>query len=69
MPYFSAHADYKEMLDYLSCQMKKRVKEIFLVHGDEAALGAWKSRLLESGFEKVSIAKMEQVVNIGNGHE
>jgi metallo-beta-lactamase family protein len=69
MSYFSAHADYKEMLDYLSCQMKKKVKEIFLVHGDEAALGAWKSRLLQHGFDNVSIAKMEQTVQIGRTND
>ena len=69
MPYFSAHADYKEMLDYLSCQMKKKVKEIFLVHGDEAALGAWKSRLLQHGFDNVSIAEMEQTVQIGRTND
>jgi hypothetical protein len=45
------------------------VKEVFLVHGDHDALGAWKSRLLQHGFEKVSIAEMEQVVNIGNDHD
>ncbi len=55
---FSAHADYNEMLQYLSCQNKERVKEIFLVHGNENALGAWKSRLLNAGYKKVTIAEM-----------
>ena len=67
MPYFSAHADYSEMLEYLSCQAKVGVREIFLVHGDERALGAWKSRLLENGFQKVTIAEMKGSVEIGRG--
>lgn len=64
MPYFSAHADYHEMLQYLSCQNKEFVKEIFLVHGDEDALGAWKSRLLNDGYKKVTIADMKMVVEL-----
>ncbi|MCC7297352.1 MAG: MBL fold metallo-hydrolase, partial [Bacteroidia bacterium] len=58
MDNFSAHADWKEMIQYLSCQNKEGVKEIFLVHGNENALGAWKSRLLNEGFKKVTIAEM-----------
>lgn len=62
MPYFSAHADWAEMLEYLSCQDKSGVKEVFLVHGNDIALGAWKSRLIIDGFRKVTIAEMKQEV-------
>ncbi len=58
MDNFSAHGDWKEMLQYLSCQDKKKVKEIFLVHGNELSLPAWKNRLLAEGYPKVSIAEM-----------
>lgn len=64
MDYFSAHADYQEMLQYLSCQTKDRVKEVFLVHGNEQGLGAWKSRLINAGFPKVTIAEMRQEVEL-----
>ncbi len=64
MPYFSAHADYAEMLDYLSCQRTSQVKGIFLVHGDLPALSAWKSRLINHGYKKVHIAEDKQTVQI-----
>jgi len=34
MDYFSAHADQKELLDYLRLNSPDRLKNIFLVHGD-----------------------------------
>lgn len=64
MDNFSAHADWKEMLEFLGCQRKELVKEIFLVHGNETALGAWKSRLLNDGFGKVTIAEMRGSVEL-----
>lgn len=62
MPYFSAHADKNEMLDYLSCQNKEKVREIFLVHGDEEALAGWKEQLTNNGFNKVTVAQMKMEV-------
>lgn len=64
MPYFSAHADYNEMLEYLSCQRKLGVKGIFLVHGDMPALSAWKSCLLDHGYKNVVIAEDKQTIEI-----
>jgi len=64
MPYFSAHADWKEMLQYLSCQKKEEVKTIFLVHGSDESLGPWKSRLMQEGYPKVTIADMLMEVEL-----
>jgi metallo-beta-lactamase family protein len=64
MPYFSAHADYAEMIQYLSCQRKQDVKGIILVHGDQQALVAWKDRLLKEGYANVNIARMEETINL-----
>jgi metallo-beta-lactamase family protein len=64
MDHFSAHGDWKEMLQYLSCQKKEKIKAIYLVHGNETALAAWKSRLITEGFAKVQIAKMLESVEI-----
>lgn len=58
MDYFSAHADYEEMLEYLGCQVPERVEHMLLVHGDTDALQAWKSRLLAKGFHNVHIMNM-----------
>lgn len=60
MDSFSAHADYSEMLDYLKSQDPTRVAQTFLVHGNERALQAWQSRLLDRGFTNVTIVKHGQ---------
>ncbi len=52
---YSAHADYKEMLRYLSCQDTKAVKKLFLVHGEKTTQGSFRSRLNENGFKDVEI--------------
>lgn len=64
MDHFSAHADYNEMLQFLDCQNKDSVKEVFLVHGNEQGLAAWKSRLLNAGFKKVTIAEQGMSIDI-----
>ena len=50
---YSAHADYKEILNYLACQDKEKIKNIFLVHGDPGAQQAFKQRLKEAGYQNV----------------
>ena len=52
---YSAHADYSEMIGYLRCQNPKEVRKLFLVHGDTEAQEAFKTKLMNEGFEKVVI--------------
>jgi len=52
---YSAHADYKELLKFLSCQDKKQVKTIFLVHGEDEAKQEFREKLLLEGFSHVVI--------------
>lgn len=52
---FSAHADWKEMIQYLSCQDASKVKKVFLVHGEEDTLGTFKSHIMDAGFKNVQI--------------
>jgi metallo-beta-lactamase family protein len=54
---FSAHADWKEMSQYLLCQNPKLVKKVFLVHGEEDTLGAFKSHLIDVGFNNIQIVE------------
>jgi len=54
---FSAHADYQEILDWLSRHNLKKLKRIFLVHGEDDSLIAMKSRLHKHGFANVEIAE------------
>ncbi|MBL7931287.1 MAG: MBL fold metallo-hydrolase [Bacteroidia bacterium] len=51
----SAHADYSEIIRYLSCQNKDQVKKIFLVHGETDAKTSLKEKLISEGFKDVSI--------------
>jgi metallo-beta-lactamase family protein len=55
MDSFSAHADYQEMIEYLSCQNPAQVKNLFLVHGEIETQKAFKDRLHETGFRNVNI--------------
>jgi len=62
---FSAHADYNEMLEYLSCQDPAQVKKIFLVHGEYPVQQQWREKLLAKGFASVEIpeAGIPQTLN------
>ena len=52
---FSAHGDYLEMKDYLSCQDKSQVKKVFLVHGEYEAQQFYQRQLEEAGFRNIGI--------------
>ncbi|HEX5001876.1 MAG TPA: MBL fold metallo-hydrolase [Bacteroidia bacterium] len=61
---YSAHADYKEMLEYLSCQDPQKVEKVFLVHGEYSPMSFYKQRLIESGFKNIHIPEMGEEVQI-----
>lgn len=60
LDYYSAHADYDEILNWLSCQNAKKVKAVFLVHGETEALDALKHRLNDKGFNKIRVPYMKE---------
>lgn len=53
---FSAHADYKDILEYISHLNNKKLKQIFLVHGEEKAQLQLKKLLSENHYQ-VSIVE------------
>jgi len=57
---FSGHGDYQEMLDYLGCQDKHRIKKVFLVHGDLPAQEFYKEELEKNGFMNIEIPSRGQ---------
>lgn len=61
---FSAHGDYKEMIQYLSCQNPQVVKRIFLVHGDETVMPTWKNHLTDVGFHNITIAGYQHIYEV-----
>lgn len=59
---YSAHADYEEMLEYLSCQDAHKVKEMILVHGESGSLKAWKNHLHGRGFRSIHIPELHESI-------
>lgn len=64
MDSFSAHGDYQEMLEFLSCQDPAQVKTVFLVHGEYEKQLIWQEKLLAAGFDNVVIPDMGDKVNL-----
>lgn len=52
---YSAHADYAELIRFLSCQDKSKIKKLFLVHGDLDAKVSFKEKLMTEGYKEVII--------------
>jgi metallo-beta-lactamase family protein len=52
---YSAHADYSELIRFLSCQDKTKIKKLFLIHGDPDAKISFKDKLVEEGYKDVVI--------------
>ncbi len=61
---FSGHGDYKEMMNYISCQNKEELKKIFLVHGEIGPQSFYKEKLEESGFNEIHIPRKGDVVTL-----
>jgi len=51
----SGHGDYKEMLEFFSCQEKKKVKKVFIVHGEYGAQQEYAQHMEEDGYKHVYI--------------
>jgi metallo-beta-lactamase family protein len=54
----SAHGDYEDLIKFLSCQDAKKVKTVFIVHGEYDVQQAFRGRLLEKGFTDVEIPEL-----------
>jgi metallo-beta-lactamase family protein len=63
MDSFSGHGDRDEMNVFVGNQ-KKKVKKIFLVHGEYDTQQAWRSFLRENGFEHIVIPAQGETVRL-----
>jgi metallo-beta-lactamase family protein len=54
----SAHGDYEDLSQWLSCQDMKQVKQLFLVHGEYNVQQDFQQRLIRKGFSDVQIPEM-----------
>lgn len=60
----SAHADYKDLCQYLSTQEPDEVKRIFVVHGEPESQEAFRERLIRKGFLDVVIPERHQTFGL-----
>jgi metallo-beta-lactamase family protein len=51
----SAHGDYEDLMQWLSCQDLDAVKEMFLVHGEYEVQQQFAQRLERKGLKQVTI--------------
>jgi metallo-beta-lactamase family protein len=61
---FSAHGDQKEMLDFLQHQDPKRLRKIFLVHGEPKRQNGFKIALEDAGYDNVSLPVLGESVSL-----
>ena len=61
----SAHGDYEDLCQWLSCQDPRMVKKLFLVHGEYDVQQDFRDRLLKKGFMDVEIPERHSEVGLG----
>ena len=61
---YSAHGDYREMKEYLSCQDKQLIQKLFLVHGKYETQVEYSEYLEKEGFYHIEIPEQDQVVDL-----
>jgi metallo-beta-lactamase family protein len=60
----SAHGDYEDLSQWLASQDKKKVKRVFLVHGEYEVQQDFKQRLIKKGFVDVEIPEMHYEIGL-----
>lgn len=61
---YSAHADYNELIKFLSCQDKNKLNKLFLVHGDIEANLSFKEKLHVEGYKDVIIPNKHEIFHL-----
>jgi len=58
----SAHGDYDDLCQFLTCQDASKVRQVFVVHGEEEVQLAFQQRLIKKGFKDVQVPMLHQSV-------
>lgn len=61
---FSAHADQKELLNFISFQDKKQLKKLFLVHGEYEEQQTFRDLLAQNQFANIEIPEKGQTFSL-----
>jgi metallo-beta-lactamase family protein len=60
---YSGHGDYREMIEFLGCQDKSKVKQLFIVHGEYEAQKKYKNHLENKGYKNIKIPGIGEEFN------
>jgi metallo-beta-lactamase family protein len=60
----SAHGDYEDLSQFLSCQDPRQVRKLFLVHGEYDVQEDFRHRLVNKGFTDVTIPEMHYTIGL-----
>ncbi|MCU0442827.1 MAG: MBL fold metallo-hydrolase [Bacteroidia bacterium] len=66
LDYYSSHADYEEIFNFLKCQKKDKIQTIYLVHGEIETQVVFKRKLEQNGYKHVIIPKLKESFSIKN---
>ena len=61
----SAHGDYQDLSQFLSCQNTAAVKKVFIVHGEYEVQQAFREKLIKKGFVDVEIPALHYEIGLG----
>ncbi|PSL19541.1 MBL fold metallo-hydrolase [Chitinophaga ginsengisoli] len=61
----SAHGDYEDLSQWLSCQDPREVKKLFLVHGEYEVQQIFRNFLIKKGFQDVEIPERHSEIGLG----
>jgi len=61
---YSGHADYSELIQFLDCQDKSKIKHLILVHGEIESQEFFRDRLIEKGYENILIPAQGEGITI-----
>jgi len=60
----SAHGDYEDLCQFIACQEPKKVKKLFLVHGEIDVQEQFRERLLKKGFDDIEIPERHYEIGL-----
>ena len=60
----SGHADYREMMRYIGCQDRRKLKRLFIVHGESETQERFAATLRDDGWRDVHVAEYREEVEL-----
>ncbi|MBS1620174.1 MAG: MBL fold metallo-hydrolase [Bacteroidetes bacterium] len=60
----SAHGDYEDLSQWLACQDKKQIRQLFIVHGEYDVQKDFQQRLIKKGFSNVQIPELHYEIGL-----